>query len=258
MLRGPLMQRMAGKRKRRGGGSWRAKYKKPKKTYRGGRLNARTGGFLGMELKFLDCNWNQVTISASTTGADGEMQPSGGCTNCLSCPAQGDGESQRDGRKFVIKSCWLSGQIDTSSLQDIADVQDIGGLYFALVLDTQANAATVVSESVYINPGNSGGQMLPSPLRNLSNSKRFRILASQFVAPGGVVAGTDGTNTNSVAQQNSTYVNLSWKGSVQVNTTGTTADVASVSDNAIHLIAYAGTTSFTPVFTGKSRVRFMG
>lgn len=222
--------------------------------------NARIGGFLGLELKFLDCAWNGVTIAASTDGSGLEMQPSAGCTNCISCPGQGDGESQRDGRKFVIKSFWVSGTIDTSPAQDQGDAINNDGYFFALVLDTQANGATIVSENVYINPGSSGENMLPTPLRNLENSKRFTILASKFIRPTNTYALTDGTSTASIAPQNSAYVNLSWKGNISVDTTGTTADVASVSDNAVHLIACtgAGGSTFTPVFRGKSRMRFMG
>ncbi len=251
-----MARRIASKRGRSVNGGRPAK--KFKKTFRKRTLNARTGGYLGLELKFLDCAWNAVTIPASTDGSGGELQPSSGCTNCMSCPAQGDGESQRDGRKFVMKSVWLSGSIDTSPDPDKADGSNVDGHYFALVLDTQANGATVVSESVYLNPGSSAANILPQPLRNLQNSKRFRILASQFVAPGGAYAQTDGTNTASISAQNSTYVSLSWRGSLNVDTIGTTADVASVSNNAIHLVAYAGSTQLSPVFRGKSRMRFMG
>ena len=200
-----------------------------------------------MELKFLDCAWNGIAIAASTDGSDGEMQPSTGCTNCISCPAQGDGESQRDGRKFVIKSAWVSGSIETSAIADAVDVADFSGYYAALVLDTQANGATVVSENVYLNPGNSGSNMMPVPLRNLQNSKRFRILASKYIYPPGAYAGTDGSGTNSIGAQKTPTFTLNWKGNINVDTTGTTADVASVSDNVLHLICYAGNANLTPI-----------
>lgn len=221
-------------------------------------LNSRTGGFLGLEMKFLDCAWNGVTINASADGSSGELQPSAGCTNCLSCPAQGDGESQRDGRKYVIKSVWVSGIVDTTPVATGTTATNIDGYFFALVLDTQANGQTVVSENVYLNPGGNGQNILPQPLRNLSNSNRFRILASKYVRPGGAYTGNDAAGTFSSGPQISPILSLSWKGSINVETTGTTADVASVADNAIHLIGYCGTTSFTPTFRGKSRMRFMG
>lgn len=221
--------------------------------------NVRTGGFLGMEMKFLDCAWNGVVInSGGSDAAAGELQPSSGCTNCISCPVQGTGEQERDGRKFTIKSIWISGAIDTTANQAADDVTNIDGVWLALVWDKQANAGTVTSEEVFVNPGTSGTNMMPQPLRNLQHSSRFSVVASQFIPAGGAWSMPDGTNTASLSPQMTTYVNLSWKGSVNVETKGTTANVNVVNNNAFHLIGYAGSTSFTPVFRGKSRMRFMG
>lgn len=197
-------------------------------------------------------------MNASTDGSSGELQPSSGCTSALSVPAQGDGESNRDGRKYTIKSVWVSGIVSTSALADAGDSADFSGYYFALVLDTQANGATIVSENVFVNPGDGGGQMLPKPLRNLQNSKRYVVLDSCYISPGGAYGITDGTSTASLSNQVAPEMNLSWNGSIVCDSIGTTANVSSASDNAIHLIGYAGSTSLTPVFRGKSRMRFVG
>lgn len=220
--------------------------------------NMRTGGFLGIEYKFLDCTWNGVAIAESADGAGGELQPSAGCTSAISVPAQGDGESERDGRKYTLKSAWVSGVITYTGLQDQADVAQTLGFFFALVLDTQANGATIVSENVYTNPSTVAPSILPQPLRDLQQSKRYRVLASQYIPPPGAYSGSDGANTSSVVPQCAPHVNLSWKGNIVCDSSGTTASVASASDNALHVIAYAGQTAFTPVFKGKSRVRFVG
>lgn len=220
--------------------------------------NVRTGGFLGMESKFLDCAWNGVSISTSTDGSGGELQPSSGCTSAISVPSQGDGESQRDGRKYCITSAWVSGIVSTSAVSDQADVLDNVGYYFALVLDTQANGATVNSEDVYLNPATVASAMLPQPLRNLQNSKRFRILATQYVAPGGTYAFNDAAATGSVSPMEAPKVNLSWNGKVFCECSGTTANISSATDNALHVVAYAGQGSFSPTFVGKSRIRFQG
>lgn len=221
-------------------------------------MNVRTGGFLGIEYKFLDCAWNGVSINTSTDGSGGEMQPSTGCTNAISIPSQGDGESNRDGRKYTIKSIWVSGDINFVATSDQMDVAENKGMFFALVLDTQANGATIVSENVYINPSTGATAMMPQPLRNLQNSKRYRILASRYIPPSGMYAFNDGGATGSLIPMNSKTLNLSWKGNIVCDSTGTTADVASASDNAIHLIGYTAQTTFTPTFTGKSRMRFVG
>lgn len=224
--------------------------------------NLRTGGFLGIELKFLDCAWNGVALATSTDGSGGELQPSSGCTNCLSVPAQGDGESNRDGRKYTIKSVWCSGMIEYGPAGDQSDAADITGAFLALVLDTQANGATVVSEDVFINPSTTTQAMLPQPLRNLQNSKRFKILASTYIQPHGMYAFNDNAGTTAftgtIGVQVVPKFSLNWKGNIVCDSIGTTADVASASDNAIHLVGYVGATNFTPNVTCKSRVRFVG
>jgi len=224
------------------------------------RLNARTGGFLGIESKFLDCAWNAVGISSSADGSGGEVQPSTGCTQCISCPAQGDGESQRDGRKFVLKSAFVSGIIQTAATGDLPDAFALDGYFIALVLDKQANGATITSEDVFINPSTQARAMMPQPLRNLQHSKRFRILDSMYIRPGGAYGVQDSllAATASINHQTVPTFKLSWRGNITVNTTGTTADVASVSDNALHVICYSGGATITPTLVAKSRVRFMG
>lgn len=223
--------------------------------------NLRTGGFLGLELKFLDCAWNTVTINTSTDGSSGEVQPSSGCTGCISVPAQGDTESSRDGRKYTIKSVYLTGVINSTALTDQADAADDFGVFAALVLDTQANGATLVSENVYINPGTSSFCILPQPLRNLQNSKRYRILASKYIRPGGLFGFNDNAGTaaftGTVSAMVAPTVTLSWKGNIVCDSTGTTANVSSASDNAIHLLMFSGG-GHTKQFIGKSRVRFLG
>lgn len=209
------------------------------------------------ELKFLDCAWNGVGINTSTDGANGEIQPSSGCTNAISVPAQGDGESNRDGRKYTVKSVFLSGSIAPTVQPDQADADADCGYYLALVLDTQANGATIVSENVFINPGTSTQAIAPQPLRNLQNSKRYRILASTYVAPQGVYGFTDGANTASINAQNILAFSLSWKGNIVCDSTGTTANVTSASDNAIHLVGY-NCGGFVASVNAKSRVRFVG
>lgn len=256
-----------------------SKYLK-KKSYKGGRgyrarMAARRGGrarralkagwrvmtadsYAGLEFKFLDCAWNSVAINISTDGSSGEVQPSSGCTGAISVPAQGDGDSNRDGRKYTLTSVWLSGVVLTSPSSDAADTTETLGFWFALVLDTQANGATIVSENAFINPSSQAAAMMPQPLRNLANSKRYKVLARRYVKPNGVYAFNDAAATGSLSTQINPTITLNWSGKIKVTCTGTTADVASVSDNAIHLVAFAGDSTFTPTFTGKSRVRFVG
>lgn len=222
-------------------------------------MNYRTAGYLGIERKFLDCAWNAVAVNQSTDGSGIELQPSTGCTNAISVPAQGDGESNRDGRKYTLKSAFISGHVQWDGASDQADTSTYQPVFLALVLDTQANGATIVSENVYINPSTSGLAMLPQPLRNLQNSKRFRVLDHTIVYPGGAYAFNDAAATGSINTQIGKFFKLSWRGNLICDSVGTTADIASASDNALHVLACtAATTPGTPAVYAKSRVRFVG
>lgn len=206
----------------------------------------------------MDSAWNGVALSTSADGAGGELQPSSGPTDCISVPAIGDTESSRDGRKYIIKRVFVSGLVDTNAMADQPDGREFGGVYLALVLDTQANGATIASEDVYLNPGSTGLNMMPQPLRNLSNSKRFRILDSCYIQPGGAYAMTDGASTASLSPQYNPIFKLGFSGNIICNSTGTTSNITSASDNAIHLIGYTGSSNGTPVIYAKGRVRFIG
>lgn len=251
-----MARRVASKRRRGNGGGGKRKFART--AARMPSRNQRTGGFTGMESKFLDCAWNGVGINVSTDGSAGELQPSTGCTNAVSVPAQGNSEITRDGRKYTITSCWVNGVINTSPEQDEVDLTSLTGYWFALVHDKQCNNSTIVSEDVYINPATSGRSMMPQPLRNLEKSSRFTILAKQYVLPASAYAVGDGTNTSSINMQYGPKVNLSWKGKIRVECSATGADVASATNSAIHVLAFAGTSFGTPVFFGKSRLRFVG
>lgn len=248
------------KRQRAGTGSALVKRMRKTGAYSGAQSRRTVMLKSGEELKFLDCAWNSVAIATSTDGSGGELQPSTGSTSNISTPAVGDGESNRDGRKYTVWSAWVSGLVNFTGLADVGDPSEGPTLVFALVLDTQANGATINSEDVFINPSTVGEGMLPRPLRNLANTTRFRVLAMQTVSARDLAVMTDGANTAAMVPSGLAAVNLSYKfrKGLVVKCTGTTADIASVADNALHVVAYASDTTYTPVFRGKSRIRFTG
>lgn len=220
------------------------------------RRNIRTAGFLGIERKFLDVYASDVAIVAPTDCAGGEVQPEGGCTGCISAPAQGDGEQQRDGRKITIKSAFVNVTVRGAVRADQNDVLAAPQVFVALVLDTQANGATVVSEQVFTNP-NDTAYVNTYPLRNLQYSSRYRVLDHKTMNMGPCYAINDAAATGSMVCSENTCV-LSWNGDLNVTFTNTTADVATVADNAMHIIAFATTTNFQPVLSYNSRIRFVG
>lgn len=218
--------------------------------------NARTGGFMGIETKFLDVYASSIALAAPTDCSGGEIQPEGGCTNCISCPAQGDGQSNRDGRAITMRSIFVSGRVDPTVLSDQADCTYVPTVFVALVQDTQTNGATIVSEQVFTNP-NDIAATNGYPLRNLEYSSRYRVLDHATVSLAPAYSMTDGANTGSLMATGKTFT-LSWNRPIPMKMASTTADVANVIDNSLHIIAFATSTGFSPKISYTSRMRFVG
>jgi len=222
--------------------------------------NAATAGFLGIEKKFLDTARDVSAITAATDLSGGSQDPSGtGCTGCLSCPAQGDTEQSRDGKRIVIDGLILKGFVinpATSDASPATDTQVAAKVFVAVVLDTQTNGATIASEQVF----KSLGASLPfnaCPTKNLLFGNRYRILKSQVfdLTPIGTV------QTGTTYVYNSIRRDFDWfipfKGGLPVNlNAGTTANVANVIDNSLHVVAFATTTLCTMGYN--ARIRFQG
>lgn len=222
-------------------------------------LNGSTGGYVGLEKKFFDTE-RSIAITAPSDATGGEADPT--TLLCLNCPAQGDGESQRDGRQINMTSIQVKGMVSIAAQADQTAGDVIPDIMIALVLDKQTNGAQLNSEDVYENP--SGFATLASqPFRNLENTQRFRVLKTVHVTAaelaGAIQPVYDGTN---IEQQGATvpfsmYVNL--KG-MKVNFLSgqTTSVIDAIADNSLHVIAYASNTSATPFLLYNSRLRFVG
>ncbi len=215
--------------------------------------NARTGGFLGRELKFYDTNLGTQALVTNTDGSGGEADPS--ATILLNTVTQGDGEQQRDGRQILMKSVFVSGAVScvAQANQTALDNGTMVGVW--LVWDRQTNGATINSEDVFLNP-NAGTLTSISLLRNLQHTRRFKVLNSWMgVVPTPQVA-WDGTNV----EQSGVIIpfKLSATLGIQVNYTGTTENVANIADNSLHIIAFCTDVGLVPTLSYNARLRFVG
>jgi len=215
---------------------------------------SRTAIMLGTELKFVDTSLVDSAITAPTDATGGEKDPA--TVLCLNPIAQGDGQSERDGRQCLMKSCYVTGIVSEPASADNADAQAGGCYYVALVQDMQTNGAQLNSEDVFTNPG-AAAKTAPLVLRDLQFASRFRVLDSVLLHEPNKYAFTDGTATGTISGFHLPF-KLSWSGEIPVTFTATTANVTSISDNSLHIIAYCSTTSGTPVISYNSRVRFVG
>jgi len=218
--------------------------------------NLRTGGLLGIETKFLDVGVAETAILAPTDAAGGSIAPTTGCTGCLTAPAQGDSASERDGQKIVVKSCLMQGTISVAVQADQTATDLSPTVYVALVQDTQTNAAAFNSSSVYTNP-RGDASLAAQPFRNMANTARFKILKSKVIHLRMPPISWDGTNIEQAGFEQP--ITLSWRGMMPVQFgTGTSADIANVTNNSIQVVAFCTNTTLAPKLSYNARIRFIG
>ncbi len=217
--------------------------------------NVRTGGFLGIELKFYDTKLAATALVTNTDASGGELDPS--ATIVLNSVIQADGESGRDGRQILMKSIFINGVIDCPIQINETALKAGCHIQLWLVLDKQTNGATINSEDVFVNVAATaiGGTSL---LRNLQNTHRFSILDSWETDFDLHTASYDGTNIEQggLLRRFKLFSKLGMK--VNYKTGGTTEDIANIMDNSLHLIGFCTDTGLIPRITYSSRLRFVG
>lgn len=209
---------------------------------------------LGVENKFYDTVQTNTALVAPTDAAGGEVDPDTLLT--LSAMAQGDGESTRDGRKCTIISIQVKGVIKEDVLSDQADMPNYQRYFLALVQDTQTNGAQLDSEKVFINPA-AATSLAAAPLRNLQYEKRFKVLWQKSFQRQMKTSFNDGGATASVSGSITPFA-IYKKVKIPVLFSAITAGITSVTDNSLHLIAYAMTTAGAPTIAYNCRLRFVG
>ncbi len=202
-----------------------------------------------MELKFIDYELAANPLSA--TWAGGEEDPAGGVL-CINACATGTGASDRDGRKMVMKSVQLEGELLSAVQQDQADVLQAAYVTVALVWDKQTNSAQMSAEDVYLDTAN-----IPEcQLRNLQYQTRFKVLwVKKFVLQPSTT-GSDGANTMSTGRYGARF-SVYRKLNIPVTFDGVTAVVADIADNSLHVIACCSVGAQVQM-AYNSRVRFVG
>lgn len=222
-------------------------YKKAPRTKRSKRTThvvpgkTRTGGFYGKynrpddgETKFFDTT---VNFSIDTTGE----VPATGLWNLI---PQGVTESQRIGRKCVVKSIQYRG-IMVYSPGAAANAADVSHMY--LVMDTQANGAAATVTDV-LTSNNMG-----VALRNMDNAQRFKVLKhwKHTWNPGAGVTGA-------YAQQIK-HMEYFKKCEIPLVFDSTTGAITEIRSNNIFILAgTAGQSDDLIAVQGRARVRFVG
>lgn len=211
--------------------------------------NARTGGYTGMERKFID--FNVAADTFTTVWAGGEMED--GTALSLTATAIGDTESTRDGRVYYINSVHVKGFIINPQTESQTGPLGDQLARLAMVWDTQTNGAQLNAEDVFLTIG---GIEDVNSFRNLQNSHRFIVLKDKTFRVGMnsmINEGAINLFGNGIIRI-PFKMNKTFKKPIKVRCTGTTAAVGSISDNSIHLIGCASSASLQ--LTYQSRCRF--
>lgn len=212
-------------------------------------LNARTGGFRGIENKFVD--YSLAGGEVLNTVAGSLHDPSQGCLNAIS---QGDGENQRDGRKCTLTSIYIRGDIQLSSRDEATQPPTPQCVRIALVWDKQANAAqtnpTDVFEVTALN-------IVPHNFRNLQNTTRFQVLHDETVVVDFAAGATGSVLGNADWVGGKSFFKIYKKLNIPVLFNNSTADISTITNNALHLLCWTEIEDRV-LLTYNSRVRFMG
>lgn len=216
--------------------------------------NPRTGGFLGVELKFHDAKVVDSSLSNSATQADGEQDPTLG--DCLNSIDAGTGPSQREGRKILMKSIQVQGVLESTGTSDSIDASTMGMFFVAIVLDTQTNGAQLSSEDVYENV-TAHARNAAMPFRNMEFLQRYKVIKMlRMRAPVATVL-PDGTNTGSISGFTIPF-SLYAKLNVPTNYAAAAGGIGDITDNSLHVLAWSTSSALTPKITYGSRLRFLG
>ncbi len=211
---------------------------------------------VGIEKKFFDSSLTSSNLIESADATGGEHNPSG--TTTLNSVTQGDGESNRDGRKMIMKYISVKGTITVPALsnQTVSANQHMAKVY--LVWDKQTNGTLFNSEDVMDNQSASALNST-SMFRNMQFAQRFQILAQQEIhleyAPQVAGSAADGETGEQIK---SFKFNVPLP-DIPVNFSGVAGTVANITDNSINLMGFAQVGAIGEVLLHyNSRLRFVG
>lgn len=219
-----------------------------------GGLNARTAGYLGIETKFIDYEYN-AAVSKALAGA--EADPAVGALNAI---AQGDSENNRDGRKCTLVGLYIKGYIERDPVDQagtISELTSAATCRLVVVQDTQSNGAQLNAEDVFEDPTDTA--LEPLVFRNLQYTKRFRILHDECIDLDiTAIAANSAAGTPFIGGADRKHFSVSKQITLNVLHSGTTADISNITDNSLHVLCFSGANDADCTLRYISRIRFRG
>lgn len=194
-------------------------------------LNARVGGFLGMEKKFIDAT-HEFTVGRTLTTAVADPTTNSQLTG-ISALDSVNTESRRDGMKARITDLFIRGDIRWDSIVpgtagDTPDCE-LPWVRLMVVQDMQTNGSQCIGTDILHGVAN---DVNPFAFRNLENTTRFKVLKDVFINP----RSTPGFSSKSGKiwipfSMNFAGINM------DVKYKDTSATISDVVDNSLHFLA---------------------
>jgi len=208
-------------------------------------------GGLDMEKKFYDTGLSASNLTASYA----LYNPS--ATSMISTPAIGDGSSNRDGKEIHVSQFLIKGTVLFPHYEGTANLALGESAMVALVLDSQANGVVPTVSEIFVNPSG-GARTTTCPLKNLLSGSRFKILREfRLDLPAPTIAWN---TTGAYFEYPGITVPFEFYSPMDLKirfNAGTAADIASVVDYCIHVVAVAADVSTrTPNISYNARIRF--
>ncbi len=197
----------------------------------------RRSGYYGgsVEKKFLDTSISDASVTAALTATN------------LNIVVQGDGESERIGRKMTIKNIRINTYFTLLAATAAASTSET--VRCMLVQDTQTNGAAFAAVDLLETD-------VYNSFRNLANQTRFKVLWSRqyaFKAGGAAASGAAFVFSEDVKN-----IKMSKKCNIVIefDNSATTGAVTTQRSNSLHWVTLSSTGALT-VSVGLCRIRYM-
>ncbi len=219
--------------------------KRPRYTRKRGTYRKQLKWMKPDEIKFIDFELDTEAF----TGAWAAKNPT--TVNCLSAVAQGDGESDRDGRTYYITSIHIKGEFNIAAIEASTAPLNDRVSRICVVWDKQTNNTEIVATDV-MDAGQSNDVYA---YRNLQEVTRFVILYDKTVTirPPQTNEGAANAYAAGAAIRRFKFDHY-FKRPIKVVMTGTSGVVGSVSNNSLAVIGISD--SATVLLTYQARLRY--
>lgn len=195
-----------------------------------------------------------TAVATNATFAGLLQNPS--ATSMITTPTVGDSYNNRDGKKIIVTQLEIKGQLYHASNINQTTAPFGSRAWVAVILDTQCNGVVPTTSDIFNQLDTTPPTAYWSfPYKNLLLGGRFRILKFKYCREKNTNFNYDGTNFEVAGSTHPFKVFKKMRLPVDFNA-GTTADIANVTNNCIHVLAWADDNRWQIGYV--ARIRFIG